>query len=85
MVVSSVFSIVPMIMMFSSVITSGGQPEAMVMTPTMIIFYIIGIIFSFLANNILYMQQGLVYYSSKENTAHYQAFSDIDNIGKDEE
>jgi len=27
----------------------------------------------------------LIYYSAQENTEHHQAYSDIDNIGKDEE
>jgi len=84
MIVSSLFSMVPAIMMMSSVFTSGGQPEAMTMTPTMLAFYIIGLIFTFLAYNVLYVQQGLVYYSSKENSANYQAFSEIENIGNDE-
>ena len=85
MIVSSVFNMVPAIMMMTSVFTSGGRPEAMTMTPTMLVFYVLGMIFSFIANNILYVQQGLVYYSSQENSVNYQAFSEIDNIGNDEE
>ncbi len=85
MIVSSVFNMVPAIMMMTSVFTSGGRPEAMTMTPTMLVFYVLGMIFSFIANNVLYVQQGLVYYSSQENSVNHQAFSEIDNIGKDEE
>ena len=85
MIVSSVFNMVPAIMMMTSVFTSGGRPEAMTMTPTMLVFYVLGMIFSFIANNVLYVQQGLVYYSSQENSVNYQAYSEIDNIGNDEE
>lgn len=85
MVVSSVFSMIPAIIMMSSILTSGGHPEPMTMTPTILVFYIIGMIFTFLAYNILYIQQGLVYYSSQENSMNSQAFSEIENIGKNEE
>ena len=84
MIVSSIFTMVPAIMMMSSVITTGGQPGAMEITPIMLVFYILGMIFSFIAYNVLYIQQGLVYYSSQENTVNYQAFSEIENIGTDE-
>ena len=84
MIVSSIFTMVPAIMMMSSVITMGGQPGAMEITPIMLVFYILGMIFSFIAYNVLYIQQGLVYYSSQENTVNYQAFSEIENIGTDE-
>ena len=83
-IVSSIFTMVPAIMMMSSVITTGGQPNPMELTPTILVFYIIGMIFSFLANNILFIQQGLIYYSSQENSVNYQAFSEIENIGTDE-
>ena len=84
MFVGSIFSMIPVIMMLSSVFTSGGHPEAMVMTPTMTVFYILGMIFSYIANNVIYIQQGLVYYSSQENSVNHLAFSDIENIGKNE-
>ena len=84
MIVSSLFSMVPAMMMMGSIFTSGGNPAAVTMTPTMLAFYIIGMIFTFFAYNILYVQQGLVYYSSQENSVNYQAFSEIENIGTDE-
>ena len=84
MIVSSMFSMVPAIMMMSSVFTTGGHPEAMTMTPTMLAFYILGMIFTFIAYNVLYIHQGLIYYSSQENNVHFQALSEIENIGKDE-
>lgn len=84
MIVTGIFTMVPAIMMMSSVITSGGRPEAMTMTPVMLAFYIVGMILSFFAYNILYVQQGLIYYSAQENSANYQALSEIETIGSNE-
>jgi len=84
-ILTSVFSMVPAFMMMGSIITSGGAPKPPTMTPVMMAFYLIGMIVSFIGYNLIYVQQGLIYYSAQENTEHYQAYSDIDNIGKDEE
>jgi len=84
MIISSLFNMVPAMMQLTSVFTSGGHPAALTVTPIMTGIYIIGMIFTFFANNILYIQQGLVYYSSQENSSNYQAFSEIENIGNDE-
>lgn len=84
-ILSSVFSMVPAFMMMGSIITSGGTPKPQTMTPLMMVFYLVGLIVTFICYNFIYVQQGLIYYSAQENTEHYQAYSDIDNIGKDEE
>lgn len=84
-ILSSVFSMVPAFMMMGSIITSGGTPKLQTMTPLMMAFYLVGLIVTFICYNFIYVQQGLIYYSAQENTEHYQAYSDIDNIGKDEE
>lgn len=84
-ILSSVFSMVPAFMMMGSIITSGGTPKPPTMTPVMMAFYLVGLIVTFICYNFIYVQQGLIYYSAQENTEHYQAYSDIDNIGKDEE
>ena len=84
MIITSIFNMAPAIMMMTSIISSGGRPEAITMTPSMLVFYIIGMLVSYFATNILYILQGLIYYSSQENSANYQAFSEIENIGNDE-
>ena len=84
-ILSSVFSMVPAFMMMGSIITSGGTPKPQTMTPLMMAFYLVGLVVTFICYNFIYVQQGLIYYSAQENTEHYQAYSDIDNIGKDEE
>ncbi|MBV5283263.1 MAG: hypothetical protein JZU53_12605 [Paludibacter sp.] len=84
-ILASIFSMIPAFMMMGSIITSGGAPKPPTMTPVMMFFYLIGMIVTFIGYNLIYVQQGLIYYSAQENTEHHQAYSDIDNIGKDEE
>lgn len=84
-ILGSTVSMIPSIMTLSSMISTGGHPSPVAMTPLMIIIYIVGMIISYILNNILYVHQGIIYYSSLEDSEHYQAYSDIDNIGKDEE
>jgi len=84
-ILAGIFSMIPAFMMMGSIITSGGAPKPPTMTPVMMAFYMIGMIVSFIGYNLIYVQQGLIYYSAQENTEHHQAYSDIDNIGKDEE
>ena len=84
-ILGSTVSMIPSIMTLSSMISTGGHPSPVAMTPLMIIIYIVGMIISYILYNILYVHQGIIYYSSLEDSEHYQAYSDIDNIGKDEE
>jgi hypothetical protein len=84
-ILGSTVSMIPSIMTLSSMISTGGHPSPVAMTPLMIIIYIVGMIISYILNNILYVHHGIIYYSSLEASEHYQAYSDIDNIGKDEE
>ncbi len=84
-ILAGIFSMIPAFMMLGSIITSGGAPKPPTMTPVMMAFYLIGMIVTFIGYNLIYVQQGLIYYSAQENAEHHQAYSDIDNIGKDEE
>jgi len=84
-ILGSTVSMIPSIMTLTSMISTGGNASPMAMTPFMIIIYIVGLIISYVLYNILYVHQGIIYYSSLEDSEHYQAYSDIDNIGKDEE
>jgi hypothetical protein len=72
-------------MTLGSILSSGGNPGPLTMTPLMTAIYVVGLIISYVLYNVLYVHQGMIYYSSREATEHYQTFSDIDNIGKDEE
>jgi hypothetical protein len=84
-ILGSTVSMIPSIMTLSSMISTGGHASPVAMSPLMIIIYIVGLIISYVLYNILYVHQGIIYYSSLEDSEHYQAYSDIDNIGKDEE
>lgn len=83
---SSMFSVIPMFTAMGSVITSGGQHG---IDPSfggiMAIVYVVMIFVTFILNNAIYIQQGLIFYSSQEKEVNVQAFSDIDSIGRDEE
>jgi hypothetical protein len=69
-----------------SVITSGGQHG---IDPSfgglMAIMYVLMIFVTCILYNAIYIQQGLIFYSSQEKEVNVQAFSDIDSIGRDEE
>lgn len=82
--IGSSISMIPSIMTFTSIL-SGGNPEAVTMTPTMLVIYIVGMIVAYIFNNFFFAHQALIYYSSIETAENYQALSDIDNIGKNEE
>lgn len=85
MILGSTVSLIPSFMAMGSILSSGGNHGPLTMTPLMTIIYLSGIIISYVLYNVLYVHQGMIYYSSREATEHYQTFSDIDNIGKDEE
>ncbi len=85
MILGSSVSMIPYFMTLGSILSSGGNPGPLTMTPLMTMIYIIGLIISYILYNVVYVHQGMIYYSSREATEHYQSFSDIDNIGKDEE
>jgi uncharacterized membrane protein len=80
------FSVIPMFFAMGSVITSGGQHG---IDPSfgglMAIMYVLMIFVTCILYNAIYIQQGLIFYSSQEKEVNVQAFSDIDSIGRDEE
>ncbi len=83
-ILSGSFSMISAFISVGSIITSGGTGQ-MVYSPLSIAINLIGMLVSYLLYNLIYVQQGLVYYSSLENTNHVQAFSEIDNIGNNNE
>lgn len=84
-ILQSMVTMIPyMIMMFSMLSTGSGQlnPQFGVYIS---ILYIISIVLSYILSNLLTVNQGLVYYSTLEQTNHTQALSDIDLIGRNVE
>lgn len=84
---SGVVSFIPYFVGMAQMLTTaaeGGQPDIEGFMPWMIAFYVINIVFTYILNNFIYINQGLIYYSSKEELEHVQAFSEIDTIGMNE-
>jgi uncharacterized membrane protein len=84
-IISSVFSMISVFSTLGSAFSTGAKPDAITMSPLMAAIYVFGMVLTYVLYNGLYVQQGLIYYSSLETTEHVQAYSDIDNIGKNEE
>jgi len=84
-IVSSMFSVIPMFAMLFSTLSSGHQPGSMSMSPFIILVYVIGIIFTYIMYNLIYMQQILIYYGSLEEEEDHQAMAEIESIGNNEE
>ena len=84
MVIYSAFTVIPMLASMGSLLSSGHTMPTD-MPPAMIILSVVGLIITYLLYNVLYIHQGLVYYSSVEEEEHLQALSDIDSIGTNNE
>lgn len=82
---TGVVSFIPYIIMMGQLFSTGGQPDVEGVLPLMITVYVINIVLSYILSNLIYINQGLIYYSSKEAEDHIQAFSEIDTIGQNEE
>lgn len=85
MILSSIFSLIPTLTTMGATLTSGSNPVELLTSPLMIIMNTLNLIFGSVFYNVIYIHQGLIYFSSIESTESHQALSDIDNIGKNEE
>ena len=83
-IIQSAISMVPYFMMMATFISSGSDLNAFEFPPSMVFLYVLGIVVTYLLLNIFYIQQILIYYSAIEDTEHFQAISEIDNIGSNE-
>lgn len=84
---AGVISMVPYFIGIAKMLSTGNgeQPDVMGAMPWMITFYVLNIVLNYTLQNFIYINQGLIYYSSLEEQEHYQAYSEIDAIGKNEE
>lgn len=82
---AGVISMIPYFIGIAKMLSTGtgGEPDVEAFMPWMIAFYVINIVLSYILQNFIYINQGLIYYSSKEEQEHIQAFSEIDAIGKE--
>lgn len=83
---SGVISLVPYFIGIGQMLSGGSsEPNIGAAMPWMIVFSVVNIILTYLLNNFIYVNQGLIYYSNKEEEEHIQAYSEIDAIGRNEE
>lgn len=83
---SSVLSMIPYFIGIAKMFSTGSsEPDISASMPWFIAFYVINIVLSYLLNNFIYINQGLIYYSSKEEMDNLQAISEIETIGNNEE
>lgn len=86
---TGVVSMVPYFIGIFQLISTGNSGNSVDdlnrIMPWMIAFYVINIVFSYALNNFIYIQQGLIYYSSKEEDEQIMAYSEIESIGNHEE
>nr|WP_315034828.1 DUF4013 domain-containing protein [uncultured Chryseobacterium sp.] len=87
---TSVFTFVPMIFFYGSIITSTPDgsfeenPFTGAMGIVMFIFYGISMIFSFFLSNLMYVNAGLMYYDSRADLHQKVELAEIDTIGINE-
>ncbi|WP_284462776.1 DUF4013 domain-containing protein [Chryseobacterium sp.] len=89
-IASSIFTYVPMIFMYGSVLTSApdGNFEQNPFTGTVgivfFVFYGISMLLSFLLSNLLYVNAGFMYYDSRTDLHQKVELEEIDTIGINE-
>jgi len=87
-VVMSIFTIIPYAFSMASIVTSthtpGNPEDAMSTIKIMLtIVMVISILMSYILNNLLLINQGLVYYSRRENDENISSKHSIDLIGSE--
>ena len=84
----SVFTMIPYAFGMASVFTStqnGSEPEGAISTVKIMItiVMVVSILMSYILNNLLFINQGLVYYSRRENDENISSKDSIDLIGSE--
>ncbi|WP_430613331.1 hypothetical protein [Flavobacterium sp. JP2137] len=88
-VVLSIFTLIPQIMMMLQMFTSLKSDSDIMQSSSFSLLYlitfIISIVVSFVLNNLLMINQGLIYYSEREVMENNQSRFDIDQLGQSNE
>lgn len=89
-IVISIFSMVPYVIgiasMFSSIENGNPQEETLsFFSIMMVLFMCLAMLFSYILNNLLVVNNGIIYYSLREQNENKTTLSDIDLIGTDSE
>lgn len=89
-IVITIFSMVPYVIgiasMFTSIENGNSQEESLsFFSIMMVLFMCIALLFSYILNNLLVVNNGIIYYSLREQNENKNTLSDIDLIGTDSE
>jgi len=89
-IVVSIFSLVPYIIgiasMFTSLDNENSQEETLsFVSIMMVLFMCLTLLFSYILNNLLVVNNGIIYYSLREQNENRNTINDIDLIGTDSE
>lgn len=84
-IAQSIVILIPYLIIFFSVLTSGNGEFGASSGIYMSVLYIVALVLSYIMSNILTVNQGMVYYSTLEQVNHTQALSEIDLIGRNVE
>jgi hypothetical protein len=89
-IVISIFSMVPYIIGIASVFTSienQGSPEESLsfLSIMMVVFMCLAMLFSYILNNLLVVNSGIIYYSLREQNENRNTINNIDLIGTESE
>jgi hypothetical protein len=89
-IVVSIFSLVPYIIgiasMFTSLDNGNSQEETLsFVSIMMVLFMCLTLLFSYILNNLLVVNNGIIYYSLREQNENKNTINDIDLIGTDSE
>lgn len=89
-IVITIFSMVPYIIgiasMFTSLENGNSQEESLsFLSIMMVLFMCLAMLFSYILNNLLVVNNGIIYYSLREQNENKNTLSDIDLIGTDSE
>jgi len=77
MVVYAIFSIIPLFATVGTIVSTGQTG----MSPVWVLFNLVSAVTTYYLYNVVYIHQGLVYYSSLNAEENIEAYSEIDNIG----
>jgi hypothetical protein len=89
-IVISIFSTVPYLIGIATVFTSienQGSPEESLsfLSIMMVVFMCLAMLFSYILNNLLVVNSGIIYYSLREQNENRNTINDIDLIGTESE
>lgn len=89
-IVMLIFTMVPYIIgvasLFTNIENQGSQEETLsFVSIMMVLFMCLSILFTYILNNLLLVNNGIIYYSLREQNENKNILSDIDLIGTDSE